>query len=249
VDSIEKNLYEFYRIFRSVKSVIHISENGFEEIHANDKSWPQMIFNLNQAIDPLKLIPAIAGGIENKKYPRYFIAPGDYISRTHTELLKTNFIIPVKIITGMNYIPKRSETISLPPKFEIQDLNSEAQLIDFAQLIRTDFISSEMTFHNEILTGISSCNEIQMTGLFLGKTLVSAMLVLTKDNIAGLYFITTAKEHQKKGYATILINFILYRLHDEGVKEVVLHANHYSFGIYRKIGFNNQNRFIIYKRL
>ena len=86
-----------------------------------------------------------------------------------------------------------------------------------------------------------------MFGVFYKEKLISAMLVILKDGIAGLYFIVTHKEYQKKGYAITLINFVLTQQYKNEVKEVVLHANHYSFGLYKKLGFLNQNRFIIYK--
>jgi ribosomal protein S18 acetylase RimI-like enzyme len=104
-----------------------------------------------------------------------------------------------------------------------------------------------MSFENDILTAIKDSKEIQMVGLFCQKKLVSALLVLTSESIAGLYFIVTKKEYQKRGFATILINFILNRMLENHVKKVVLHANHYSFGLYRKLGFVSQNKFVIYK--
>ena len=245
MNTIEKNLYEFYRVFGSVKNTGFISGDEYKMVYSEDKSWPQMIFNLNQASDPQKLIPLISSEI---KAP-YFVTPENYISRNHADLLKANAIIPVKILTGMNITPERNESIVIPPECKIRELTNEKHLVDFAHLIRKEFIASEMTFKNELLAEINHCKEIQMTGLFSGNTLASSLLVLKKENIAGLYFIVTRKEYQNNGYATILIKFILNRLYNEGVKEVVLHANHYSFGLYKKIGFVDQNRFIIYKKL
>src|SRR5690606_4219036 len=121
--------------------------------------------------------------------------------------------------------------------------------IDFADIIKKELISPEISFKSEILTELKSYKEIKMTGLFYGKTLVSSLLVLTNENISGLYFIVTRKEYQNRGFATILINFILNRLYDDDIKEVILHANHYSYGLYKKLGFIDQNRFIIYRKL
>jgi ribosomal protein S18 acetylase RimI-like enzyme len=248
VNNIENNLYEFYRNFGAVKTVKHIQEKGYEVIQAPHNSWPQMIFNLDPELDPQKLIPTIADEIENKKYPSFFIAPENFLSRKHTELLKTNKIAPVKMLTGMNIIPVSIENIKLPPKCEICDLVDETQWIDFADIIKKELISPEMSFQSDILTELKSYKEIKMTGLFYGKTLVSSLLVLTNENISGLYFIVTRKEYQKRGFATILINFILNRLYDDGIKEIILHANHNSFGLYKKLGFIEQNRFIIYRK-
>ncbi len=249
MDTIENNLYDFYRIFGTVKRVKHIQENGYEVIQAQDKSWPKMIFNLDQSTYPQKLVPNIVDRIENKQYAAYFISPEAYLSRTHSELIKTSGIVPIKMLMGMNIVREKNEKIALPPDCEICDLNHETHLIYFAHLIRKEFISPEMSFDIEILTEVNSCKEIKMIGLFYENTLVSSLLVLTKDNISGLYFIVTRTEYQKRGFAATLINFVLNRLYDDGVKEVVLHANHNSFGLYKKLGFIDQSRFIIYRKL
>ena len=75
------------------------------------------------------------------------------------------------------------------------------------------------------------------------------MMVLTQLDVAGLYFIVTRKDAQKKGYATLLIKSVLNQCFEKGIKEVVLHANNNSFGLYQKLGFNWQNKFVIYKKI
>ncbi len=244
---IAENLYEFYRVFGTAKNYRLIKENNYEMIYAGDKSWPQMLFNINQNINPYILIPKISEHITSEQAAPFFIAPESYISRNHTELLKENLIIPVKILIGMNITPQKNNGHTIPPDCKISELEDDRHLADFSQLIREEFIGSNMLFNNKVLSEIKTNKEIKMTGLFSRNTLTSAMLILLKNGIAGLYFITTKKEFRNKGYATILIQFILNQLFQNGIKEVVLHANHSSFGLYQKLGFKNHNRFIIYK--
>jgi GNAT superfamily N-acetyltransferase len=247
VNNIEKNLYEFYQVFGTVKDINLTQHNGYEMIRAESNFWPQMIFNLNQNLDPHELIPHISASIKTDRHTTYFIAPEKYISRNHSDLLKENSIVPFRILTGMYIKPVGNITVSLTPDLQVSELINDKQLSDFTQLIRNEFIASDMSFSNEVLNTIVHCKDVQMFGIFYKEKLISAMLVILKDGIAGLYFIVTRKEYQKKGYATILINFVLSQQYKNEVKEVVLHANHYSFGLYKKLGFLNQNRFIIYK--
>ena len=248
MNTIEKNLYDFYRIFGSVKNVRLITGNGYELVGSDNESWPQMIFNLDQSTDPLKLVPLIVTEIEKRQPAPFFIAPEGYISRNHTELLKTNAIVPVKILKGMSCIPERKENVTLPPECEIYELIDDEQLTDFAHLIGKEFITAELSYIKVLLNGIKSAGEVQMTGLFYNKILVSSALILTKEGMAGLYFIVTRREFQNKGYASTLIRFILNRMYKAGVKEVVLHANNFSAGLYQKLGFEYQNNFVIYKK-
>ena len=249
LNSIENNLYQFYRIFAFAKKHSHILENGFEIIDSKDNSWPKLIFNLDQSKLPEKLILQIATAIDDKNYPPFFIAPEKYISRKHVDLLKTNSIMPVKILMGMNFTPKKKSKIVLPTKCKIRELSGESNLADFTELIKQEFIAPEMSFDKETLISLSTTKEIQMSGLYYDNILAASMFILMKENIAGLYFIVTKKEFQNKGFATFLIKSVLNNLFEIGVKEVVLHANHNSFGLYRKLGFAEQNKFIIYRKM
>lgn len=249
MNTIENNLYQFYRIFAFAKKDSLIMGNGFEFIDSKDNSWPKMIFNLDQSKVPGKLIPQIVSAINEKYYPSYFIAPEDYLSKEHAGLLKSNSIIPIKILMGMNLTSTKDKETALPPNCNIQNLTSESSLADFSDLIRQEFIAPEMSFDNETLFSLSECEEVQMSGLYFGNNLVASMFVLIKEGIAGLYFIVTKKEYQNKGFATILIHSVLKNLFEIGVKEVVLHANHNSFNLYKKLGFIEQNKFIIYRKV
>ena len=249
MNTIEKNLYEFYRIFGRIENIKLSKTNEFESIYAADRSWPQIVFNLNQKIEPQKIITVLAKEIENKYCSPTFVAPENYISRNEVEILKINAFVPIKVITGMKLIPQKDALNNPDSECEIQDLNDETHLVDFANLIKQEFVPSEMSFNIEILPALKTFKEVQLTGLFYRKILVASMMVLTNIDVAGLYFIVTKKEYQNKGFATTLINFMVGRLYRNGIKEVVLHANHYSFGLYKKLGFTEQNRFIIYKKL
>jgi ribosomal protein S18 acetylase RimI-like enzyme len=249
MDNIENNLYEFYRIFASLKNNLHLKEHAFEMALAKNKMWPQMIFTLNRETKPEEIIPAMIAYLEDKKPAPFLIAPESFISRNQTGLLKAHSLLPVKLLMGMNFHPDKTENITLPPDCEVKELTQKTQFRDFYDLIRKEFFSSEPSFDSDNLPGLKARKEIQMIGLYSNNVLVSALMILTQLDVAGLYFIVTRKDDQKKGYATLLIKSVLSQCFEKGIKEVVLHANNNSFGLYRKLGFNPQNRFIIYKKV
>lgn len=249
MDNIEKNLYQFYHQIGMAKEVKYIHEKGYDVLISEKSFWPQIIFNLNQTIGTEKLIEKIAADISEKNYTPFFIAPEKFITRKHTAILKENRIIPVKILRGMNLISVKTNRSQLSPGFEIIEMNKQNHFTDFSNLVNSGLMASEMAFNPKLLDILKLGTEIKLFGLFNKQHLVSSTLVFTNNTNAGLYFIATKKEYQNKGYASILIQFIINKLFEGGIKEVVLHANNFAAGLYKKIGFAHQNNFVIYKKL
>ena len=249
MENIEKNLYQFYFKIGMSESVKYIRENGYDIIISDKKYWPQIIFNLNNSIEPKKLITRIATDFLNKRYTPFFIASDKYITREHSAILKENKILPVKILRGMSLFSAQINDLQLSPDIQIIELKEQRHITNFSELVNSEIMASEMLFNPKLLNGLKLGGEIKIFGLFIGKELASTLLVFTETSNAGLYFIATKKEFQKKGYASILIRFVVNNLFEGGIKEVVLHANNFATGIYKKLGFTHQNNFVIYKIL
>lgn len=247
MENIEKNLYQFYLKIGMSESVKHVRENGYDIVISGKEYWPQIIFNIDNSIEPKKLIARIATDFLNKRYTPFFIASNKYITREYSAILKENKIIPVKILRGMNLFSTQINNLLLSPGIQIIELKEHDHFVGFSNLVNTEIMASEMLFNPKLLNALKPDGEIKIFGLFIGKQLASTLLVFTETSNAGLYFIATKKEFQKKGYASILIRFVVNNLFEGGIKEVVLHANNFATGIYKKLGFTHQNNFVIYK--
>jgi ribosomal protein S18 acetylase RimI-like enzyme len=149
----------------------------------------------------------------------------------------------------MNLFSAQINDLQLSPDIQIIELKEQRHFTIFSELVNSEIMASEMLFNLKLLNVLKSGGEIKIFGLFKGKQLASTLLVFTEFSNAGLYFIATKKEFQKKGYASILIRFVVNNLFEGGIKEVVLHANNFATGIYKKLGFTHQNNFVIYKIL
>ncbi len=244
---IEENLYEFYRSFGEVGSVELIKENNYEIVKSLGNSWPQMLFNIDQTVFPEKLIPILIHNIERKKYPPFFIVPDKYLNRNHSDLLKKHHIIPVKFLQGMFFSSKAMES-PIEEGVQLKSILSHDQFRQFQYLVNQELLSNELPLRQIKIDELDN-KKLQVYGLFKNHELISASLVLRIKQCAGLYFIVTKKEHQQKGYASSLIKNIIYKLYQEGINDVILHANNLASNLYRTIGFANQNRFVIYKKI
>ncbi len=244
---IEKNLYAFYTIFGSSYSVRHIVEKDYEVVMSENGYWPQMIYNIQPSAPPDETIPKIASGISEKRYPPFFIAPENYISRAHTGILKKYRIMPVKMLYGMS-LDMHSLNGYLPNgKLTVSELVADNELNQFNDLINNELLSDGLLINPTLLKDFKN-NRVKLFGIKENKILISALVVLELENKAGLYFIVTRKDFQQKGYATMLIRFVINYLNNNQINELILHANQNASGLYKKIGFINQNRFIIYRK-
>ncbi len=149
----------------------------------------------------------------------------------------------------MILIPEKKYEIEIPPDIQITELKDYTKFVDFSNLVNSELMASEMSFNPKLLTELKSCEKIKLFGLFSDKELVSTLMVYAEPTNAGLYFIATKKAFQKKGYASILIKFVVNNLVESGIKEVILHANNFATGIYKKLGFEHKIDFVIYKML
>ena len=245
--AIEENLYEFYRSVGKITNTQHVFEKNYEIVKSTDSGWPQMIFNLDQSISPSKLIPALANDIEKKNYPAFFVSPENYLNRNHSDLLKKHHFIPVKFLQGMFFSSKAMES-PIEEGVQLKSILSHDQFRQFQYLVNQELLSNELPLRQIKIDELDN-KKLQVYGLFKNHELISASLVLRIKQCAGLYFIVTKKEHQQKGYASSLIKNIIYKLYQEGINDVILHANNLASNLYRTIGFASQNRFVIYKKI
>lgn len=248
MESIEKNLYDFYRFIGSASSVEYFATESHELVRAEKNNWPQIRFNLSRSMDAERLIPELAKEITENKNTPFFIAPENLISRKHAPVLKANGIMPVKVLRGMNRPSRPPATVKLPGNTRIHELHKKEQLTHFTGLVNQELMATDRPLDPGLLAEVPVGIELKIYGLIHQHTLVSTTLVFKQGQIAGLYFIATKKEYQNKGFASALIHFILNELVDDGIDDVVLHANNLATGLYEKLGFTHQNNFIIYKK-
>lgn len=76
--------------------------------------------------------------------------------------------------------------------------------------------------------------------LYVGKIdgkVVTTGALFFQANAAGIYYISTLPEYQQKGYATMMLEFLLQRALDQGYFLAILQTVNENKGIYSKLGF------------
>ena len=247
MENTEANLYRFYHFIGKADLVRYVKEEGYYAISSPNGLWPQTIFQLDKKIKPEKLIPKISKDIINKNYPRFFIAPKDYIHKKHASLLKENNIVPVLLWKGMVNSIREEIPLDMPEDVVVRQLYQQKDFGDFADLVNEDLMVGQ-PFDKRIWEDLASEKKLQLFGLFLRQKLVSAIIAFYSDNIAGLYFLATAKNFRGRGYGTFMMQHLLNKTYLHGAREVILHTNGNALKLHEKVGFKTASEFVIYRK-
>lgn len=69
-----------------------------------------------------------------------------------------------------------------------------------------------------------------------GKVITTGLL-LFHANVAGIYYIATTPQHRKRGYASLMMKFLINRAKDKGYTIAILAASEQGKPVYQKLGF------------
>lgn len=246
--NIENNLNSFYRYLGNSRFIDFKENDKYLSISHKIGNWPQLIFGLNPNMDPSILLKKIHGDILNNSIPLNFIANKELINESHIHVLKEFGFVPLIKWKGMYMHLREKLPVNLPVDVTIKNISKKEDFEYFTQITNESFRLTD-PFSSNTFQNILKSNKLQIKGLFLCNTLVTILMAFISENHAGFYFIATKKEFRGKGYASLLIKNTINELYHAGIKEVVLHANIDSIGLYEKIGFSQYNNFVIYRKI
>jgi GrpB-like predicted nucleotidyltransferase (UPF0157 family)/GNAT superfamily N-acetyltransferase len=134
------------------------------------------------------------------------------------------------------------------PAFEIVRAKSKDELQDFANVLVNDEKSFQ-TYFAWIADILTEEDPIEFyVGYVDGKPVTRGKLVFYAQ-VAGIYYVSTAHDERRKGYATMMENFLLSRAKELGFHIAVLSASPEGLGLYQKLGFEECGVFKEFKLL
>lgn len=89
-------------------------------------------------------------------------------------------------------------------------------------------------------------NKYTLLTAYSNNKAVATALSFTHQQVAGLYFITTLPEHQKKGYASMIVSKLIDDTFKEGVGSIILHASMAGLKLYQNLGFKSTGQLSTY---
>jgi len=82
-------------------------------------------------------------------------------------------------------------------------------------------------------------------GYLDGQPIVTGVLVL-HANVAGIYYVMTVPEQRRRGFGSLMMQYLINRSKEEGYPLVTLQASAAGKGLYERLGFKSMCRFVEY---
>ena len=101
-------------------------------------------------------------------------------------------------------------------------------------------------FSEEVLHELWQTEACTFYAYFDRGDLCTVAMTFTKNKACGIYFVGTAKRHQRKGYAKKLMLHILQSAKDQGLRQAYLQSSREALRMYQDIGFKTFTNFDIF---
>lgn len=233
--SIIENIKAIYRETAIAANGSNGDNNGTEWFSTNSKGWPHVI------VGPASLnnIDEITQLIEQDKLPPFWLIVPD---EAQPKLLEQYGYREVNRWEGMWLNESNFQAISRTGNsLNIVEANTLQLVDDFWSVVHAALLPNKIIHPRVFNHWIESKHFILLTG-YQNKQPVAAALAYFNGNVAGLYFIATLPQHQRKGLASILVSTIIEKCFVLGASEIVLHASLAGQKMYENLGFKNSGQ-------
>lgn len=245
--AIENNLREFYFSVNQNITVLNIFENKYLHTKNNKYDWPDFVFaeDILKSVNELEIKDLKEKQKEQKSTK---IILNNFNITGNENILKRNNFQPVAKWIGMYLKTETLFKIELPDNFTIEKVETEEELKAWFNIVNGEVLKNSILKHDIF----ENKTEDKSFSFYLGKIEdipVSTALIFEKDSIAGLYFISTKKEFQKKGFGNLITKFAINDCIKNNITNFVLHATKAGEKIYSKMGFTEYSKIYIFTAL
>ena len=245
---ISNNLYEFYNHISQIKG-IHSEEHDHWSVISNTPGvWPRIIYKIAPKIVEPKSAILFSEKVKSGTYPEIVIASEENIQQVDPFLRSKGFY-PYSAWKGMA-ISNRTDINApyLPEKIEVVKLESSADIKQWIKVVTSQLISPAR-LEKQLLESLIAQPQIEAFLLKHNGVGVSTILVFNSENSTGLYLIATDKSVQRQGFASLLVQHILFQEFQKSINPIILHATPKGEAVYSKLGFIPLNQFFLYRFL
>lgn len=233
--SIIENIKGIYRETAIAANGSSGKNNGIEWFSTNSKGWPHVIIGpvLRNNIDEITQL------IEQDKLPPFWVIVSD---EAQPKLLEQHGYREVNRWEGM-WLNKSNFSAEncIGNSLNIVEANTPQLVSDFWSVVQTALLPNKIIHLNAFNLWIESKQFILLTAYFNNQPVTTA-LAYFNGKVAGLYFIATLPQYQRKGFASILVSAIIEKSFAQGASEIVLHSSPAGQKMYEKLGFENSGQ-------
>lgn len=238
------NLIEFYK---SLSDQPGFEQGVFLDIEYVDNirgDWPSFLLG-GEDIDEQKM-KQIAAKMKDSSLPAFWIHRDGQDKKAFDDLALKYGIRQVNYWRGMAL--ERSKPFLKPPPYDdisMDRVSSEHEVKDWLKVVNAELLPGKL-ISSKIFRNKADKMEFDLFRISKGKKTISTVLFYRKDDLAGIYMVSTMSKYRGKGYAGWLLRSGMDYLIEKGVNKFILHSSILGFSVYKSIGFTENSSFGIY---
>lgn len=137
-----------------------------------------------------------------------------------------------------NFVPIE---IDYPEGYTIEDANEGLNKEEFCRIVPSAFLDNpyERDYIDDV-SRVLKCYRCPRWLLYVGKlngVITSTISIHVKDDYGSIHMVVTKEEFRRRGYASLLLNYSLNKVHELGIKYCILQSEPNAVKVYEKIGF------------
>jgi ribosomal protein S18 acetylase RimI-like enzyme len=247
---IENNLHDLYRFVAERCNLPHVKTDFCEWVHASPSPWPDYIFGADfSKMNMTVAVNDIDNNIQLNKAPSFWI---DKHSSHSVPLLESVSKNNFRLIMQWPGMALSLADIVVPPNpdkdLKIQVVSETDSLFEWTKIVNIELFPNN-TINLAFFEKLLNSDEVIFLLGKINNVPVSTSMLFLRNNVAGIYMVSTSHDYRKKGIAQTMTKEAIKLSQSHKIDYMVLEANKESHGLYHKSGFKTFCTFDIYWKL
>jgi ribosomal protein S18 acetylase RimI-like enzyme len=242
------NLFSLYNLIgQNVNDAILINTDLFSIISSNESIWPNIVFNLNINFDGKEFNEKYFH-LLNKENKNHLIIC-DNNAREKDNLKELGYIHVDSWIGMHRELDSLIEEIHFSPEGEnIIIANENLKYLDqWVSIVSKEIFNGEPLSIN-LFKNLVNTGKCSLIGFLKNDTIIgSAMIYYDENGFAGIYMVAVDKGFRRLGIGLNILEFTLSYLKDKKANKVFLQSTKPGYPLYKKLGFEKDNIYNLYK--
>lgn len=227
--------------------VISGGNDSAKFIKHESSPWPNVIYNIKILHDEATLFSSLLQLIEGHSLQPLVFCDEVLVDPSS---FKVHRFLPIDRWTKMQLDLNSFAPQDGAPGFLSSELRGgEGQLQHWLDIVSRTLFNGKKLDLGLFAKMVESPDFKFHMGLFNGVPVSASLTYIDKNNIAGIYMVSTLSEYQGKGFARILLGNVLSDISREGIKTCVLQSTKAGLKLYSRMGFQSFGHLNLYWKI
>jgi ribosomal protein S18 acetylase RimI-like enzyme len=245
-DLIENNLYSLYRGFALAGNYALTELPSYSWIKTDLSVFPGNVFQIDPGMDE-NALSDLVGMIKEDQVSPFLIFRNDKVDSAFIERLKTKGFRQVMHWPGMALPLQHNHkwTVAADLNITVKKIRNTEEIGNWAGMVEQILFNGK-GIDRKVLKSLILTQELCLYTGYIDGIPAGTLLLWTRDQVAGLYMITTLPAFRHKGVAWQITNTAIRDAAVTGYHYAVLESTPQGLSLYRKAGFLEYCSFSIY---